>query len=548
MNRKILLFILILAISGFAAAETTVTPGEETVIDSNISETEVVSSDPLEASIQGEELVVSPELDFPAGGLDQEVEFENSTESYSIEVEEVSNWSISPESFSDSVDLGSSGEINAFTAVTEGNTGADLELETEGEVFEYVSLPNDLRLIQGLDRDIFLSYQVREGAEHGTYNGTVNVSGMDQSQELDVELVLEDNIDPVIEEVNFTDYMSGQSQNFTVEASDNGEIESVTASVEEKVMVNGSEEWEPLSDFRFDEVPNSDLYRLDAGIEAPGEYRADVVVEDAAGNSANESASFEVSLLDALNIDNSETLVLPVHRQGSEISEPIGEISPGTDVEITLEEFSQDMDLQEWEISVLSDEEGPQYFNDENSTVSLDQEANLSLRVESNVETSFNGRLSFDGLQYHREVDDLSFSGEYVDCPVPQREVYEVLDRNVTLDPVNSDECEEAGWEVSYFAGADTVSSNSDLDSSISILTPNELKEEQRMIQEQIINEKESSISFWQNIAVALFLFTGVSIYSIMFAVYQLPYMMHFDISRTERKSKIAKRREKLGI
>lgn len=546
MKKELTVLISALILCSIAAAEISVTPGESNIIDSNISETSINSSNPLDAEITDEGLEVSPELSTAPGPLNLNVVFSNSSSTYDLTVEEVSNWSVSPEKVDREVDLGSSGTIELFNISADGNVGADLNVESSGEAFDF---------IEGLDsisvrnkREVVSSYSVRSGVEPGSYSGEFNFSGMDQGQVVDVNLSLVDSSDPVIEEINFSDYMSGVGGNFSVKASDNSNVSEVRASVERRESVNGSEEWSSFQDFRFNSVPNSDLFELDSGIERPGRYRADVFVEDSAGNSVNESVNFSVSELDALSIDNSETLVLPVHRKGSEISESIGEISPGTDVEITLESFSQDLDEEDWEIAVLSDEEGPQYFNSVNDSVSLEREANLSLTIDSDVETEFNGVLGFDGLQYHEDVDDLSFSGEYLDCPVPQREEYEVLQRNVTLNPVDSHQCEDAGWEISYFAPADSVPNNEELDQSISILTPNELKEEQRMIQEQIISEKESSIAFWQSLSV-LFLFgTGVSVYGALFAVYQLPYMLHFDINRSERLRKILKRREKLGV
>jgi hypothetical protein len=474
---KKLLPALIILLATAALGQTTAEPGDTVIVDENITNTsEIINSYPFDSQLDGRNLSVELPNDLAPQTYEQNIAFNNSSKTYNIQIQEVFNYSVNQSKFSGNVNLGSSGEITAFELSPEGNTRSSVDTSVEGNISELISVPGSISMVQGVDREVLLSYQISRSEETGLYNGTLDLERDDSTNSLNLSLQVQDKIDPEVGNTSVESYMAFDSENFTITVSDNAGIYKVNSTISE--IVNGSKEFR--EDYELSSMPNSDEYSFKPDINKPGRYVVDFFITDSGNNTVNTSEEFDVLQLDALDINNDRTLQFSDYRVGSMNEEDLGDNSIGTDVEITLDDFSQDMEEEEWEISVLSDQEGPKYLNSVNDSIFFSEKANLSLRIETEEAESFNGRLDFDGLQYHEEVDSVSFSGQFLDCRVPQRDQFKVLDRNVTLEPKRSDSCENSGWEISYFAEAESVPKDADLANSINILVPSEIQERQR--------------------------------------------------------------------
>ena len=534
----------ILLFVGAASAQVTADPGETVVFNENTTNKSIVSSSPFDASIQNQNISVDLPNDLAPKQYTETVQFNNSTETYSIDINENFNYSINQTSFSENINLGATGQLNPFSLVPEGNTDGVVDASLSGNVSEIINIPPSFALIQGVNTDVSVNYQVGRTQDTGTYTGNITLTRNNDQRDVDLELSVQDRINPEIENLNVEGYESFTPSNFTVVPSDNAGIERVNATIFEVV----NESRDRRETFQLNDLPNNDVYSFKPNINKPGDYSVDFNITDIGGNTVSATDSFTVLRLDAVDVRNQRTVEMDVFRTGSTNEVDLGSITADTDVEIELDEFSSEVDDSSYQISVFSDSEGPEFFNSVNDTVLFTEAANLSLRVESEEAEQFNGRLEFDGLQYHEDVDPVTFAGEFLDCRVPQADRFQVLNRNVTLEPRRSDSCTDSGWEISYFAEAQSVPTDAELENSINILVPQEIKEQQRIVQEQIIEERESTIQVLSIISGGLLFSLVVAVYSILFAVYQLPYMFHFDVSRSEKLRKVLSRREELGV
>jgi hypothetical protein len=548
-----LVFLTFLLATSTAAAQTTAAPGEETVIDQNISQN-IISSNPFEAEKQGEKVVISPGLEFEPGTYTEEIEYSNSSKDYEISILEVANFNLTTSNYTDTVEIGESGQITDIAVDLQGNTNVNMDLSVAGNLSDFFSTTDSMNVVPGVQRNIVLSYSVPDNVEFGTYTGNLTASYKENSSTADLRIEFVDNIDPEIIETNISSYEATVPEDFEVQADDNFELEQVRASIEEEYKVNDSVQNRTFKDIRFDKLEDSnERFKWSPDIEEPGKYWITVFAEDKAGNTVNRTESFEVSELDAVKFENDQSLDLPVYRTDSTIEEKIGEIEEDTEVTFQLQGFSEDLQSEtgDWQIGIFTDSEGYQYFNNGvNDTVTFSENASVKLVIEGTMPTSFNGDIGIQGIPQHREIQDLNFNGEFLDCPVPIENEFEAYNRNITLQPRSeSDLCGESGWNLTYPISADEVSANTNLKEEIDLLTPQGVREQHRMFQEQVLEQKNSSISTWQTLALFFVVTTGLGAYASWLAVYEAPYIMHVSLKNRdlrERQHDLSEKASKL--
>lgn len=542
--KKTVTALLTIAALVSTAAGVSVTPGETNVIGQT-NESEIVSSQPFNASLQQENITVSPGMEFAPGTYTEDIEFSNSSRQIEVTLEEVETWDLNQQQVNSSINLGSSGSIQEIELTGTGNTGTTVQTSLKGNITQFLTVRDSLQVFPGISKNVRLSYQVPSDLENGLYKGTLQL----EQKNVSLNIRLQDKINPDIKDISTPDYMSTQPEQFHVTAKDNVQVSEIIGSVERQVTVNGSKENRSVQDFRFEKQgPQSSTWTLTPDIEQPGKYFINFKVTDSSENQVFNSSSFTVEKLDAVNIRNDESINLDVYRSGEEIRTELGSITENTSVQMTLEDFSNDMSEEDWTVRVLSSEEGWSFFSEENSTINFDRAANLTLSIQSDQTRQFNGEISVKGNQYHESIQPVRFNGEYLDCPVPERNRFEVLNRNVTLAPNTSKKCSNSGWQISYFVSSQGIQSNSELASSVNLIVPQELLERQRTIQEEVIQEKEEQIKRFRGLAMILFLVLSIGSGYSYYRIKIWPTTYGVRLKSSENKLKIKTLRRKLNI
>lgn len=504
---------LILLLSGLTAATHTgkiqANPVNETVLATNSSiNGSSVSTNNLAFPVQtqGDTLLADVPLSVPPGTYTGDVELENNySHSFTVQVQPYVNWSLQPAKIDDTINIGTSGKLTGQTLTLDGNTNSTIDLSLTGNVSQYLRVTDEVNVYPDIATSVVLQYSVRETTQYGLYNGTLHLNGSyNNSQQVPLSIRFRDNVTPVIETVSTPSFNATFPKNFTVKASDNLNISTVTAEIlkettpgPENTTVN-----ETVDTLTFDKVPNTQTWTARPPGNLTGTFYVEGSVVDGAGNRANFSSEYTVEKLDAAKFNNS--ISLQSYRVESEILKKIGEIDRETTVDVTLEAFNQPLQSpnETWDIAVRT-RDGEKFLREEGYTVTLEGPTPVYLKVYGSLPERFNARLSFNGVEEHVPINDLRFNGQYLNCKVPEKEILSVFTRNVTYSPVNSTNCENAGWNVSYFVSAKSVPQDEDLKDVVRTYFPtgvkNSLEENIEQKYEDQLDEKDARIENWRS-------------------------------------------------
>ena len=487
----------------FAAAthsgETTVQPLNETVIDSNssINGSNISQNTfPFPLQVQNDSIVADISLDFPPQNYTGEVELENNySHSYKLSLLRYTNWSLTKDRIEGTVNVGTSGRFTNQSITLRGNTDTTVSTEISGNVSQYLDVTEETTVFPGVDSRIVLSYQVPRTTEYGNYTGFLNLTGEHGDyEEVPLRFQFKDNTTPEVESVETPSFDAGFPSKFAVEASDNIGVETVHGEVLETVTINGSEENRSVQDLEFTHQNNTDIWTATPSGDENGTYIVDGTVVDEAGNKVNFTSEYTVRPLNAVNLD-SGSIELNSYRVETEISEKFGEVNRSTRMNVELDSFSQPLQSpnETWTLAVLTDS-GKQFLREEGSTVTVNGPTDLELFVYSNTAERFNGELSFDPEGEHVPVDNKTFSGSYVDCPVPEEKTVGVFNRSVSFTPVNSDNCGEAALNVSYQILMKNVDSMDEIGDSMGLYFPREVEQDIDQTWKQRLEEKDEEL------------------------------------------------------
>jgi hypothetical protein len=507
-RRTILLAISAMLIAGSAAANnqtTEVQPLNQTVIDTNssINNSNISSNSfPFDLETGNDTISANISLDFPPQNYTGKVELENNySNSYQIDLQRYLDWSLNRDQLNRTVNVGTSGRFTNQSIELTGNTETEISTEIKGNVSQYVEATEQASVFPGVDSRIVLSYQVPRTTEYGNYSGTLNLTGeYGENQEVPINFQFRDNITPEIESVETPSFDAGFPNQFTVEVSDNIDVESVKAEVLRTVVNNGTKQNESVEDLEFQHENNTDRWKVTPEGDQNGTYHIEGTVVDEAGNTANFSSEYRVRPLNAVDlIDGS--IKLNNYRVETEIQEKLGEVNRSTRVNVGLESFSEPLQSpnETWTLAVVTDS-GKQFLREEGSTVTVNGPTDLELFVYSNVPQRFNGELSFDPEGEHVPVDNKTFSGSYLDCPVPKEKTESVFNKTISFTPTDSENCGDAALNVSYQILMKNIDSMDEIGESMGVYIPREVEQDiDQTWKQRLEDEKERREQAQQN-------------------------------------------------
>ena len=501
-RRLLLAAFSILLLTSFAGAtdtgETTIEPLNETVIDSNssINNSNVTKNTlPFDLEVSNDSISVNASLDFPPQIYTGEVVLKNNySHNYKLNLQRYTNWTLSRDRIESDINVGTSGSFSNQSIQLEGNTNTTVSTNISGNVSQYLDVTDQVTVFPGINSRIILSYQVPQNTDYGNYTGILNLTGEHGSyQEIPLRFQFRDNITPTVESVDTPSFDASFPKKFTVEASDNIGVETVEAEIVETVTKNGTEKNTTVSGLSFSHKQKTDRWTATPSEQSNGTYYVVGEVVDEAGNKANFTSKYTVRPLDAVTVDDS--LQLNNYRVETEITEKFGEINRSTMMNVRLKSFNQPLQSpnETWTLAVKTDT-GKQFLREENSTVTVHGPTDLELFVYSNSNERFNGELSFEPVKEHVPVNDFSFYGSYLDCPVPKKKTETVFNKTILFTPAGSDNCGEAAVNVTYQILMKNIDSMDEIGESMGIYVPRQVEQEINENYKQRIENKDERI------------------------------------------------------
>lgn len=510
-------------------------------------------------STQGIRLNATIPENFQAGDFDAEATFglENEIDQVSqldITVAESKTWNITNSSIKDNVSVSTEGNIGQYTLENTGNSDVRVNQTINGEISEYISVADTVTLFPKIPQTRTLAYDIPEDTDFGNYTGNLTISSSENniSKTLNLSVEVLDDISPKVDSKSFESFEATQGHPFTVEASDNLEVESVEAKIlYESSTVNGTEN-QTLEVLNFEKNNQTESWRANMTNETRvDEYFVIGNVTDTAGNSENFTDSFSINTLQSFSPE--EIIELPRYKEAEEVTKHLSELQTSTEIGITLDSIKGNFSDYQigLEVQKNSSEDAERIFFDEiGDTITLNEKSNVSLVVYSEESQRFNGQLSFDTPRYHKEIPPSRFEGEFTDFVTPKDTKFTVSGIKYDCEGEPSSYAENSTWDCNFKVSAEDVGEIDNLEEAVDIVVPEEAREEQASRYEDRIDEMESSLQT-ANLITSFSVFGGFLL--LITTVYITRYHpSHYSINRERSRSEkvqVGKTvKEKLGI
>lgn len=549
--RKLLTLLLLTCLVSLAAAQTTITPEEQNVINDSATE-DPISSSPFQANRNGTNLTVSPDFSFQPGTYNQTIKYSGHTEYYQLKLEKVQNITVTPQQFQAKVEVGTNPSFSNITVQLEGNEGATLTTRITGRIQSYIETTPSIDVFPGISKQVTLSFNnLPKNTEIGNYTGKLFLEKNNFSKNVSLKFRFQDKIAPEIEQTSINDFQATRPEPFKITASDNLRVEKVRAEIieTETFTVNETEKHRnnTVETLDFEPVNNTEEWKATATGDKRGEYWITGYIEDAAGNRDNFTEKYTVKGLD--QIETEKDISFKTYRVEEEIKQEIANLKIDTDLDVRLESFNQPLDGENetWTVG-LEGPERKQTFNSVNSTLKVSKKGKLELFVFGDSPEKFDGRLEFQGVEQHVEIEDLTFNGQYLNCTVPQRQEYSIYGKNITFEPVNSDRCGKAGWEINYFIPAETVPAGSNLRKNLRTVVPAQVIDQREDFEENVKNRLKGRV---RSVGTKGFFYASMNVFFLFYILYIKkiqPYIWHFPARDSERKIHKIKRWQSLDL
>jgi hypothetical protein len=219
---------------------------------------------------------------------------------------------VTPENVSAKISVNQFGEelenfdLKYFDNASTGSRTFDLN--ASGNVSEIIDFPQTVTLFQNQSSSFPLIGNVESSQRFGEYNGSLNVVGTGNSrfkENASLQINVFDNIEPSIDEVSIGDVMSTENVSWSVEASDNLNVSSVSGEVLRETTVSEDNETvrvnETVKSFSFEK--KGGLYDYTFGdTGSMGQYYVNVSVNDTSGNKVSSVYPFKVNGLDSISV------------------------------------------------------------------------------------------------------------------------------------------------------------------------------------------------------------------------------------------------------
>ena len=433
-------FLLAGLVLSISHASATAFDTGQTVQINNVSQ-DVNESSPFEVSTNSTGTFLDIPVDRDAGNYNLSINYnnKNNTVFEDVEINEFARFSFDDEKQSANASVLSGGNLN-MSISSEGNSAETVLLDSEGNVSELdFQVQSPVTTIPGETVSVVNGFSVPRGQDFGLYNGTITATGenFDGKDTLNISINVFDDIKPDIQSSTFPDIMALQEETFTVEASDNLDVENVSADItyettkridNQTVLVNRSLE-------RIDFQENNQgtwTYTFTETSEDRTFYYS-LEVSDESGNTAQRKGSFNVNRLSSIQLlttdfEFKDTRPRTDDSPNRQVSKKVFSKDFGKNLEIGLEDFTHRKDNSSMSIGIRNeDDENPRFLyrnGESEGDIVVDGTGDYFLVVYSDSQgDTYEGRVTLSPVEQHEELENngsIRFSGTVVDPEYPE--------------------------------------------------------------------------------------------------------------------------------
>lgn len=557
MKKTITLLTTLLILTGITtAADINLKPGEQKQVTNNTTNYQSASSN-LSLTFQQNQTGIyttAPQDYSPTKG-EITLKYQNRTETKTVKVESVSNWTVEKTTSKDNISVGNTGQLLTYNLTQTGNTDEEITVQTTGNISNYLVFDQKITARKGIEKTISIDYQVPSDTPFGNYNGSINFTASTLNQSFTVKTQFKDGIDPGIQNISTPDLMATEKPVFKITATDNLNVKSVNADIRKKNQ-SGNNYLDFKKDINFQPKNNSDqwTYKL-TETDQRGKYRINFTVFDEAGNKVSGNSSYEISRLNATKVTNDNFRFDPIWSEG-EISQSFLLNFQEVNSELTL--VSQDIPENsgvKFKVLLPGDEQPTPI--ELNQPLKIEDEGEYKLFVESedyqfNSTKEYSGRLNISVPEEHIDVPDVVFGGELKtdNDPKPRSlSLGQFRGRLTYLESANTtrisnllSEIEGSDEGLAVYIGAvnrqNCQGSTEWSDESCADLSIGELEDVKQSMNEtnaEIEQVRDNRSSHWLYLTVGGFLISAVNILYFTVKAYQRKNVI-YPVWRTKRQ------------
>jgi hypothetical protein len=388
---------------------TTVTPVNATTLEPNQS---------VNYSI-----TVSPPPSFPAGTVSGTLNGDAANYSLSQEltanITTYENWTTPVQNVTRNLSVGSQGTFTELPVHQLGNRPQrSISTNLTGNISTFLSVPDQLTVFRQNPQNLTVSYNILNDQRFGQYNGTLTLTGGNQTHTVSLDTRLVDEINPEIDLTDVNDIPATKPGNFKVKTSDNLAVANVTGTVYRRHTVNGTVERQEFTTFEFGDEGNG-VYEYEfENTEIIGDYELVITAVDTSGNTVNTSERFDITWLNGVHLLDSNFGVGHVIH-GETAAHKFLKINQSTPVEVTLHSITPGKASSKVDIGLQKHgETAARYFQHTGDTQEIDDVGEYDVVVRagnSNVTPiDITGQLRFDTVDQQPTPDPVFFTARLI--------------------------------------------------------------------------------------------------------------------------------------
>ena len=301
-----------------------------------------------------------------------------------------------------------------FNIENTGNTMVDLGAEIQG-FSEYFYFPENIGTFPSDKRKLVTYYDITQDPPlTGNYLYNVSFKTKNNTYNVPVNFSFVDRIFPFVRNLSIPNLEVYRSFNSTIQVIENYNLSMVKARLyKENDDFELIEEWDLPKD-RFD------WYKLEFMPLIEGRYKVEVWVKDRAENL---NISEEIFIVNKLNaITDFPNVRFKKVKFDKYIYSPLFYLDKDIEVNFKVTELNYN-NCSSWSMMIRNEDNGQEAFVEEiESPIKFNKKGNYTIGFKGSCTTDlFNGKMSISTPIYHREVEDLIFSGEVIDYQIPEK-------------------------------------------------------------------------------------------------------------------------------
>lgn len=461
---------------------------------------------------------INIELDTDTPGL------EDMTLEYEMSLPEIKTWIIEEDTVGD-VAYGKTGKVeNAGEIIIKntGNTNFNIEVSAEGDAKTFVPTYGIQTIFKKSTLMIPLQLQIPSRQAKGNYSLTLLIEGGDNDTiEKDIIVVVQDNIPPKIESIEFLHGYAFLNNTITIYTDDNLGVSNATISYDDNTYIMVKDEQQFTHNTRFEKLSR---------------YVFEICVYDNDGNTLCEEINKTFNKLDIIHAN--KNIKFPKVKYGKFARAPIFNLSISDlqDVKIRLKEFyadeiNQSSIFDKCIIRIIDGDGSIKKFSKYEDKIIINEKGIILLEINCDTLTSYSGILEFVLPGYIEEIDDIRFNGDFAEYGLPTDFEQEWFGKTLDCDVIDMGDLESSYYKCELRLDISTKKNDLPIPTTIS---ERERLDEELEEQAAIFNKKETRYR------VIIGLLIGFLIVAILFTYFfnNIYPNLRFAISPREKDTK----------